>query len=781
MKRFIAALLTVIMLATAVIVCPMTASAAFPATSQMGGYENMCLTYTWNPNAENNGRHSVSDLMPYVAYYNKNGEIADFFFDSYLFLPCNTYGTTGASLHYSSSNPTHAEDWTAYIEDTFYAGANVDALNTAYGIAKTSLNEPDKKAGVVFSILYPGRDAGSRFGSLGGRTLNLTKYSDRQYAVKWMIDEQLRLFNEAGYENLELIGFYWLEEYLSKTNTSEDTKLFQYASNYLHSLGLKFVWIPYYNANGYAKWKTLGFDIACYQPNMFWQTTADPDRVANCVSTAKSNGMCVELELDHRVFSDFEYYNRYLDYLAGCLDGGAIDSVKMYYQGGKTGVYYSAWQYNTTVARSIYDLTYKYAKGTLTNADINKYRTSGFDLSPDVDWISIGKSYTASTPYTGDGTIGYHDVDGTELTDGKLGTSAYDTDWHGFHNSLVDADGRMNIVIDLEQKYTDLTNFYVQFSNINDHGISVPADDVTIYISDNGTDFRLLAQPQIQYNGISAYIEYIAEDIAARYVKFSFINNATNFVFCGEAAVGRPLDQSSSGGSENNPGSTENILFGKKYELSGCGETETYNANLTDGYAMGHLKNTPTENWFGFYYNPVALPAVINAPGGIGTVVFDLESRYCVDTVRIHLINSTSWAIGTPEVFCYTSEDGVNWSESVAQFDTLTIQDVGYWAEITGEWNCKYLMVEFVLSDIFAFVNEIEAYGTAIPEEEPTYISGDVNSDGSVDVLDYLLIKRACYEAYILDELQKIIADVDHNGEISSADYLIVKRWAMSN
>ena len=305
MRKLLSFLLASTLLLATIFVFPSNVSAAFPSPSAMDGYENLCLTYTWNPNGVNNGRHTVQDLMPYVAYYDTSGDIKDFFFDSYLFLPCVQLGTSGGSMHYDSSNPCLAVDWEDYVEDTFYPDVNVNALETAFGEAKAKLNAPDKKAGVFLSILYPAKSAGSRFGSLGGRSLNMNKYADRQYAVKWIIDEQLRLYNEAGYENLELIGFYWLEERLQSGSLgTEDTKLFQYASEYLHSLGFKFIWIPYYQSNGYTKWKTLGFDVACMQPNMYWQTTADANRVDNCVNSCNSLGMCVEIELDHKVFSD---------------------------------------------------------------------------------------------------------------------------------------------------------------------------------------------------------------------------------------------------------------------------------------------------------------------------------------------------------------------------------------------------------------------------------------------------------------------------------------------
>ena len=53
------------------------------------------------------------------------------------------------------------------------------------------------------------------------------------------------------------------------------------------------------------------------------------------------------------------------------MKSGAMDSIKMYYQDKKTAVYYSAHTGAAPYGRIVYDLTYKYAKGTLTASDIN--------------------------------------------------------------------------------------------------------------------------------------------------------------------------------------------------------------------------------------------------------------------------------------------------------------------------------------------------------------------------------------------------------------------------
>ncbi len=542
MKRHISILLAIVLLSSVFSLFGVNVSADYPEIASMNGYENLCLTYTWNPDRGDNGRHTVDDLMPYVAYYDKNRQIKDFFFDSYLFLPCQKAGPSGGSLHYWYSTPTKAIDWTSYVEDTFYDDRNVEALDTAFGRAKEALNAPDKKAGVFFTILYPGTPSGADFGSLGGKELDLSKMEDRKAAIKWIIDEQIRLYTEGNYENLDLIGFYWMEEYI---NATSDKELFKYASDYLHSLGLKFLWIPHYRANGYAEWADYGFDVACRQPNRYWDGSLSKSRVETCVDTCESYGMSVEIELDQNALSNSDYYNRYLDYLEVCMQKGAMDTIKMYYQGGKEGVYYAASRSTHARARSVYDLTYKYAKGTLTQADIDEMRDESnivvppFTLPEDVDWISIGKKYVATQPYSDGSGAKYQDNDGKELTDGIIGTSDMGTDWHAFHVSRLDSDKRMSVTIDLGEVRDDLTDFLIQFNHIQLHGIGDPANDIKVYISEDGTNYRPIGEPELKYYEYTVYVHHKTIPLTARYVKFSFINSTgTNFVFCGEAAVG---------------------------------------------------------------------------------------------------------------------------------------------------------------------------------------------------------------------------------------------------
>lgn len=547
MKKLILTSLIVALLLPMVSAFAVNVGAEMPSADALGGYQNVCLTYTFRTSNGDYGRHYKEDLMPYVAYLDKDGNVKDFFFDSYLFLPCMDFGPSGARMHVDTSNPTKAIDWTTYIEDTFYDGANVDALEEAYGEAKYALGDTDSKAGVFFTILYPCANAND-FGELGGRQLDFSDMEDRKYAVKWMIDEQVRRYNDAGYQNLELVGFYWLEEFVVEHS---DTELLQYTADYLHSLDMKFIWIPWYCANGYNRWKELGFDVACMQPNMFWMGNCDPYRVEESAGISENYGMGMEIEIDSRVETD-DYFDRYLYYLEGGMRTGMMNTIKMYYQDGKPAVYYQAYHSNNERYRIVYDLTYKYAKGTLTQEDIDNNRPEGvndnyvdeIDMSEIVhsgtEWISIGKTYTGCHSYVDGNGMGYQNVSGKELTDGIIATEAVNTDWHAFHSSIRDSEGRLSVTIDLGEVRNDITDFVAHFDNRQQYGIGSPSD-VRVYISNDGVNFRLLTTPKMIFDRENSCFNYQCEPVTARYVKLSLLNSAP-FVFCSEFLVGTSVE-----------------------------------------------------------------------------------------------------------------------------------------------------------------------------------------------------------------------------------------------
>ena len=63
--------------------------------------------------------------------------------------------------------------------------------------------------------------------------------------------------------------------------------------------------------------------------------------------------------------------------------------------------------------------------------------------------------------------------------------------------------------------------------------------------------------------------------------------------------------------------------------------------------------------------------------------------------------------------------------------------------------------------------------------DDPDYLPGDVNMNGTVEMADALMALRAAMGTLELTELQTLIADMDENGSITVSDALTIMRIAM--
>ncbi len=675
----------------------------WPVADDLGGYENINLTYTFKYSrySQEHGALSKSDFAPYVAYLDKSGNIKDYFFDSYLFLPRVTVGPSGNSMQ---GGTTKAIDWTTYVNNTFYSGKNVDALNAAFGDVKEELGDADKKAGVFFSILYPNKYSAD-FGSLGGRSLDFTKVDNQKYAIKWIIDEQIKLFNQRNYQNLELVGFYWYEESLS----SSDINLFKYASDYLHTLGLKIIWIPYYRAEGYNKISQLGADAVCMQPNLFWMAYSDPNRVNDSIEYSKKYGMGMEIELDYRASQDY-YFNRYLYYLESGMNSGIMNAVKMYYQDAGPGVYYDACYSNNSNYRNVYDLTYKYAKGTLTQADIDAVRPQGVDdnfvddinfdkILKSADWISIGKTYTGCPSYVDGNGSAYQNVSGKELTDGIIASGDLSTDWFAFHKSNLDDEGRMSITIDLGEVRSDIKHFAAHFDNKHLYAIGAPID-IKVYTSMNGRDFRLFDTAKLILDSEYSCFYMNERTAMARYVKLSIGDISGLYAFCSEFLVG--IDH----------------VHKPSEEWSGD-ETHHWHQCRCDE------KFDTAEHTAGDW--DIIKEAEIGVEGKK-----ELRCTVC----ELIISTETIPAIEPEEDSSVTPPDTSHDNSDASSGDSSEPSD----------------------------------------DQDPEILLGDINQNGKIDMTDYILLKRAYFNTYKLNETQNIFGDINQNHKIDMTDYILLKR-----
>ena len=116
-----------------------------------------------------------------------------------------------------------------------------------------------------------------------------------------MSETFLEMFEKANLDQLELAGFYWLEEMIH-ANPGEDD-LVRQVSKYLHDKGFKFCWIPWFRAKGHDRWEEVGFDFCIHQPNYMFRADVPISRFADVTSDAKNTIRASKSKLSVRSLS----------------------------------------------------------------------------------------------------------------------------------------------------------------------------------------------------------------------------------------------------------------------------------------------------------------------------------------------------------------------------------------------------------------------------------------------------------------------------------------------
>lgn len=249
-------------------------------------------------------------FLPYVAHRFADGH-TEWFFDGFLFLDFDD-GRGRTFVPRWGAEKGRRQEWEWYLDRLFERGKSLDALNACIAEQKKILGDPGFRHKVVLTILTP-LYGQTDWGSVDGKVLDFHTYEDQAAAAGWFIDNLVARFNAAGYDHLELTGLYWVDE--DVCHTKELTK---YISPLVHAKGLEFVWIPYFKARGYDRWKELGFDIVYHQPNHFFDKTIPDSRLDEACEIALDLGMAMEFECDSKALfgaedSSYSRMQAYID------------------------------------------------------------------------------------------------------------------------------------------------------------------------------------------------------------------------------------------------------------------------------------------------------------------------------------------------------------------------------------------------------------------------------------------------------------------------------------
>lgn len=272
------------------------------------------------------------ELRPYVVHTFADGH-TEWFFDSFLFFEFTNSWQVAFGANYGTRN-ARKDDWEWLLNRIFEKGKSLDAINSCIEHHKAIIGEPPFKHKIVLGVVSP-ITGQTDWGSLNGEVLDFSIRNHQIKAAKWYIDQLTERFNEGAYSNLELIGFYWLEE-----STAKCGDLPKDISEYIHQQGKRFYWIPYWNAQGYNLWRSLGFDAAFLQPNHFFDKAIADDRLNAACRIADKFGLGLEMEFDSNVLYEKEdsYFSRLESYINAFEANGVFEKSSIAYYSGTKGI-----------------------------------------------------------------------------------------------------------------------------------------------------------------------------------------------------------------------------------------------------------------------------------------------------------------------------------------------------------------------------------------------------------------------------------------------------------
>lgn len=239
-----------------------------------------------------------------------------------------------------------------------------------------------------------------------------------------------------------------------------------------------------------------------------------------------------------------------------------------------------------------------------------------------------------------------------------------------------------------------------------------------------------------------------------------------------------------------------NLALNKTYTATGIYELDGVvyypdenGVTLTDGSAASYDASYNHVAYVGFNRGTAEYESV-----GYASITVDLDKAYWMNKfiARVGTGYNESVGVTTPSsISVFVSEDNKNWTE----FKTVeTTEDSSVsCAEIVIEDEAsvygRYVQFRFVGNTNWIMIAEVEAYEgeentenppvvdpDPTPDPDPVYPIGDVNADTKVDSIDYLLVKRSCFNTYTLSSDEYARANVDKNDKIDSLDYILIKR-----
>lgn len=207
-------------------------------------------------------------------------------FDMFLFLSYSIPNGKRTEL-----SPTDMADWQWILNDYFGEHGHTVGLAQAIRELRNEIGEPSGKIRAAFCVPWINPEM-TDFGDVNGDGISedLSTVEGREAAIRWYTSAIIAELQK--YPEIDLWGFYLMREGVSDSERHIAREL----SDIVHGLGYRMLWIPYYNAAGYEKWREAGFDAAFFQSNWMF-TPSQRNRLWNTVDRAMRYDAGIELEL----------------------------------------------------------------------------------------------------------------------------------------------------------------------------------------------------------------------------------------------------------------------------------------------------------------------------------------------------------------------------------------------------------------------------------------------------------------------------------------------------
>ncbi|MCD8325286.1 MAG: DUF4855 domain-containing protein [Lachnospiraceae bacterium] len=774
---------------------------------------------------------TTDEYLSAITYVDEDGVPQDWLFDDVVVMG-HYYTSGGKFVSYKAgykSGEYYAtqEDWYEWLCYAFgmdtegnslsYDGndtINLNALEEAAAIAKEALNDPDYKVGVKL-VVYPAVEFQENWGTLNGETIDFTidgagskekALENRTAAYQWYIDTALQMWEDAGFENLELTGFYYYEETIHESTDRIAEAATQALTSIVHSAStpstnttaafddrqggrLYIFQLPYYQSEGYYKWADYGFDYALMQPNYAFYDTYTVTQLYECGELCQYYGLGMQMEFGGA--GNRGYTMKFEDYLELGQEIGYQDSVLSWYMSTYGCYQISQNEYDL---RYLYDAIYQFVKGEAISFDEEET-----EMDPTVSTYNLALGVEAEFSY-GEilGIVQYWTVSEIEgavglLTDGINDSANFwvndITNYYiGINPSLIS--GPYTFTFDLGDTYR-LSSLHSYFGDRQGWGYYAPAN-VTYEVSVDGETWvtaGTVSADEAEVN--SVYDERNPDSIpdiydfgldvdydGYRYVRITFEANGTGTIFFGEMEVYGTvcMDTEETYDLAGNliPSfeyveNLQDMLYWSVSEINAALEilsdditnSPNYWVNATSNYYIG-INKTYISGPYGFIY--------------------DLGYHYRVTKLESYFYDRPAWGVAAPEsVDYYGSTDGETWVllGSVSKSDAIveTVEDTRnpddtppdiYNFALEGDFSgYSYVKAVFSAADSVNVVacGEFDVYGTS---DRVSSTSGDstdttqleklIDAAGEIDGASYT---TDSYQALVeaLAAAQAVLAD----------------------